>query len=509
MPKQYSDIHLMARAARLRARAGRPGCRRGMTSLLAMLYLVIFSAIALGFYTQTNAGRQISSNEQRLNEAHVAAESGVAFLKYHLSALNVAYKQPAQRLEEIYMQLAERLDGSASLGGGIIGYDGNAIYIPDGTHSYVRTHPGGPGFRARIKIKNDHSLQVKFVGRHSATTKGVGRGIEVTFKTEERVAPLFKYGMASRGQVIVSGEGEIRGVPDPAYATILVTTGTNPAVTMTGPSEISGDIHLSNASAFTSINSSCTVGGDTGALIPNHIKKVPLADVPEFPAIDTSIFIPYIKSTYTLASGSNVKNIRIPAGTGTSASPVKFASGATVDGIMYIESPNWVKFEGTATIRGVIVGPNTASGGLAANVIQFAGQATAHDISTLPPGPDFPDGLRALTGSSILANGFDVQFAGGYAAISGSIASSKLTFTGTAGGTITGHVLGLSNQVLSVSGKSQVLLQKPSTNKWPAGVFFRSRWVPNKDSYLEVPADDPPPPPASLPVIISPPILTS
>ena len=155
---------------------------------------------------------------------------------------------------------------------------------------------------------------------------------------------------------------------------------------------------------------------------------------------------------------------------------------------MYIESPNVVKFSGSCNVRGVIVGPNTTSGGIANNVITFAGQVTADDISTLPATSDFPASLRAMTGSSILANGFNVQFSGGYAAISGTLASSQLTFSGTAGGNIKGQVLGMGTQALVVSGSSQVFLERPPTNKWAAGTFFRSRYVPNKDTYLEIPA---------------------
>ena len=112
-------------------------------------------------------------------------------------------------------------------------------------------------------------------------------------------------------------------------------------------------------------------------------------------------------------------------------------------------------------------------------------------MSTLPATSEFPAALRAMTGSSILANGFNVAFSGGYASISGTIASSQLTFSGTAGGAITGHVLGLGTQTLSISGSAQVFLDRPGTNKWPAGVFFRVRYMPKKETYLEVPVNGP------------------
>jgi hypothetical protein len=126
-------------------------------------------------------------------------------------------------------------------------------------------------------------------------------------------------------------------------------------------------------------------------------------------------------------------------------------------------------------------------GGPATNVIEFKGTAQAFDMSTLPAGdPQFPDALRALTGSSIVTPGFNVQFSGGYASISGTIASAQLTFSGKSGGAITGYILGTGTQKLSVAGNSEVVIERPPTNKWPAGLYFRSRYVPQYDSYLEV-----------------------
>jgi len=45
------------------------------------------------------------------------------------------------------------------------------------------------------------------------------------------------------------------------------------------------------------------------------------------------------------------------------------------------------------------------------------------------------------------------------------------------------------NQVLTVTGSSQVFLQRPATSQWPAGVYFRSRYLSGNDSYLEKSAD--------------------
>jgi hypothetical protein len=42
--------------------------------MLAMLYLTLFAALAVGFYASTNTGAQVSMNEQRRCRAQGAAE---------------------------------------------------------------------------------------------------------------------------------------------------------------------------------------------------------------------------------------------------------------------------------------------------------------------------------------------------------------------------------------------------------------------------------------------------
>src|SRR5215216_3947360 len=101
-----------------------PGVRHGITSVLAMLYLVLFSTLALGFYAQTNLSTQVVSNERHAVEALAAADAGVRFVRYHLSALDVPPGlTPANAFEEAYMQLATRIDGTGNVSGGLTGYD--------------------------------------------------------------------------------------------------------------------------------------------------------------------------------------------------------------------------------------------------------------------------------------------------------------------------------------------------------------------------------------------------
>src|SRR5688572_20942504 len=101
-----------------RTRGANPGAtprRRGVASVLAMMYLLIFAALALGFYAATNMSAQLSSNEKRTIEAQLAAESAVAFLQYHLSAVNIPGGLTSeQAFAELNTQLRARLISSGN-----------------------------------------------------------------------------------------------------------------------------------------------------------------------------------------------------------------------------------------------------------------------------------------------------------------------------------------------------------------------------------------------------------
>src|ERR1044072_6748252 len=96
---------------------GRRMDRRGVASLLAMLFMVIFSALALGFYAATTTASQVAANERTSLAAQLAAESAIAFLRYHLSPLDInANTLPSKILEEVYQQIRVRLDGTPNMG---------------------------------------------------------------------------------------------------------------------------------------------------------------------------------------------------------------------------------------------------------------------------------------------------------------------------------------------------------------------------------------------------------
>src|SRR4051812_33525594 len=71
------------------AHARRAGKRRGIVSVLAMLYMVLFSALALGFYAQVTISAQVSGNERRAAAAQADAEGAFQFTRYQLARVDI------------------------------------------------------------------------------------------------------------------------------------------------------------------------------------------------------------------------------------------------------------------------------------------------------------------------------------------------------------------------------------------------------------------------------------
>jgi len=479
-----------------------------MMYLLALLFLVVFSTLAIGFYAQTTLTAQITANEQKQHRALLAAESGVQYMRYRLNQLKIRYGPPEQLMQQVFDQLRDIEDGQGNLEFGmqeitLIGNDTTTpkeVLYPKDPNAIISLGERGCGFRARIvRVPGTRNLAVKVAGYGGGVTNGSAqvRGIEYVFKTDEIEANLFEYGVAGKGQIELAGNGTIRGPAGQlSHGNVYTTTALNPAVLTTGPSTITGDVYMERATSTFSYSANSSIAGSTDpSWKSNHTHKPwPAAGKPpvEFPVIDTADFIPYAKTTVPVGApvGTYFKNIRIPAGRGTASTPYTFSSGTVIEGVVYIQAPNVVRFSGNCTIRGAVVGDNTvpATSTLATNVVEFAGTATAYDMSTLPDNnpADFPPELRAMKGATIVMPGFHMKFSGGHGAVSGTIASDQLSFSGNATGNITGSVIGMAEQKLVVSGSGSVQVTRPPPVPWPAGVKFRHRWVPKPDSYREM-----------------------
>ena len=477
--------------------------RRGSTSLMAMLFLILFAALAIGFFGTVTMSVQVAANEQRTARALLATDSGMQVIKYHLATLGVPPGTPTTALfGKVYERLGVKLNNFPNMpaGGRTIELDetGTLIRIPRGTTNWIKLDNDGSAFRAEVrKLAAGEKIEVRVYGRYGTTASdGNGRAVKLEYANFPNPAAIFNYGVASESAISMNGNVTIRGTLGNEHmgSVLSAHTLTTTPLTMTGGPLISGHVSFVRLDAVPSISSQATIAnlspGEEGFEDVIH-KGVPR---PEFPLVDTSQFEQFvppagISSPRTITtsnpSGTYFKNIRIKA----NANPT-FNSNTVIQGVIWIEQPNAVKFNGGASIQGVIVTPtdgmNNPTTDLTKNIVEFKGGVTFQGVQTLPATSDFPLALREMTGSALLVPGFKAIFGGNFNTIAGSLIASEMSFQGTAGGTIKGSVINLRDSALSLSGTSDIIIESQGTSNTPAGLRFGSHYSPLPYTYEEI-----------------------
>jgi hypothetical protein len=455
--------------------------RRGATAIIAMLYLILFSSLAVGFAAATQTAVQVAYNDDAAQRATLAAESGMGFVRYQLSQLSIDRKtKPDQLVDTVYNQLGQMMNGSPNLSGKSIALVNGEIHIPGLDSQWVSVNDDEGKFRAIIEpleggSPTDRPLRVRIAGAHKDKSSNA-RGIRLDFDITERRSPVFDFGVAARGQVITGGASRVRGDTDPARGSIL-SASTDPVPVTIGGKEVSGSISITNPNGTVRVSGNA-VGGDIHKGV----------DEPEFPMIDADVFLPYVKNTYTggkSADNKFLENVRIPANTNPT-----FAGGTTLSGVIYVESPNKLTFRGNTTVKGIIVVENNPKGNINTNVLDFAGNVTGVSVRDLTAA-DVPSlnsselaELRKMTGSFILAHGFKASFTGSFESISGSILADQISMTGNAGGKIKGSMVNLTTAPMTLNGSSEVKVGEKDTDR-PAGVYYGRNYVPVMATYDE------------------------
>jgi hypothetical protein len=297
---------------------------------------------------------------------------------------------------------------------------------------------------------------------------------------------VFDYGIASKGSIVIGGNGKVLGVNNPHEADIMSATFDIPtAVSITGSAQLDGDIATANPKAVVYISGSPTIAGSSNpATFPNHIRLG--AGTTDFPAIDTNIYTPFIQNKLPantkLKSGMTLDNTEIPAGMNPTFNNV------TIRGVLYIDQPNQVTFAGGANIQGVIVTQNpNIVGSYATDTISFSGNVTSQGVETLPDtsGASVFTGVKALPGSMLLAPGFGVLFSGSFTAINGAIACDDFTMTGDAGGTIYGPIICYGDTQLKLWGSALAKIDRSKYTGVLPGFDMPVRLAPVGSSYIE------------------------
>jgi len=454
--------------------------RRGLSSVLAMLYLVLFSTLAIGFYSATTMSAQISRNERGLQQAESAADGGMQFIRYQFGLMALLPNQPpAGLLAAVAQQLGNQLNGTSNMNGGTVQVVNNAIYIPS-QNGWTTLDPNlGTKFKAII-TQSGQFLVCTVDGGSTAAT--VQKGIQMQYQQAPKAGAILDYGVASEGTISTGGATVIQGLTDPTKGSVLSADMSSATPVVIDGKEVSGDISIVNPSASVSVSGASVGGTSDPTKIPQHIHiGVP---APTFPIVDTSVFTQYATTPYTNGM-STLTNVYIPPNTNP-----KFTGGVTINGVLWVQAPNVVTFKGNCTICGVIVGDPPAMNipfDPVNNQLNFAGNVQATPISQMPTNnPAYNANLVQLSGSFMLAPEFKASFTGNFGTVGGSIVAGQVSMTGNAGGTVDGSVIGMTDNPLTLNGNASITISSTGTSNYPSGMSFGNMYTPLPGTYIEV-----------------------
>ena len=365
-----------------------------------MIFVVIFSALAVSLATMSGTNLQIAVNHHKADSARICAESGLDVTRYWLSRISIS-GTTADDLK--FSQIASSLQAdltSQGITNITTSYNGSTLTIP----SVTLDAQGQKSFYGTITKIDNNTLQLDITGVCGTIT----RTIRADFKLGERANNVFDFGVATRGPLTTQGNISIDGVNIAVESNAYIESlNSFVALTMSGNSNIAGTVKIVNPLAMTAIGSKAGVGGDTGA---DAMKNIEIGAPPvEFPEMVPSIFYSY--ATNVLTPSMDLKdvtltNIRIPGGMNPS-----FSGQANLNGIVLIESPNVVDFVGGVNIMGVIVTNGDPTDDSGANQLIFRGNVADYSVDLLPDELQFA-GLQSQTGTFIIAPGFAVSFGG-------------------------------------------------------------------------------------------------
>jgi hypothetical protein len=429
-----------------------------------MMFLAIFSSLALAMLTMSSTNVQVADNHGKANRALESAQSGLDVMNYWLGRVAIpGTVAPGDR----FTNLANFVDADLGTVGiyAANAYDVDGYPVTVDVGNIAINSLLGQSFLASIqKTENLDVLQLDVTGNAGSMT----RTIRVNYNFGTRAHNVFDYGVASRGPLSLIGNIEMSGTNVAVEADVYIESNSeNEALSIIGNSQIAGDVTITNPDAYVTLQGGqAGIGGETGDAALDHVSAG--NDPVEFPVPLTGYFEQYLQDTFDPAvhdtsADATYENIRIPGGTNPT-----FSGSTTLNGIVFIETPNVVTFTGNVDVTGIIVGDGDLSDNSGANQIIFLGSVASAPVTDLPAGAQF-DGIREETGTFLMAPGFGASFGGGFDTLNGAIAANGINFFGDAGGTINGSILNYSDTPMTLGGSSDLFFNRSGVYEVPAG----------------------------------------
>lgn len=454
--------------------------RRGVTAVLAMLFLVLIGVLSLGFYASTNVSMQLAKNDQKAAKALFAAESGVRFMRYHLRYVSVTpANDPNQMMTDLYNDMCAVFNSTGNLGSNTISFANNTIKIPAESGRFIPLDTTeNTGFAVTITNVGGgaSSIVCKVIGVTGSGSHARDKGVQLTFTRAPNTSSIFDNAVAAKGKIVMSKGtlGGVSGISPNTIASVTSALDANNALVMTGGT-IGGNVGVLDT-AYANITGGSVHGTSSVATMLANGYLSAVAN-PEFPVIDTTVFAPYATTTYS--GSSTLSNIVIPPNTDP-----KFTGNVTINGILYVRSPNKIEFRGNTTLAGFIVFENT--GNTSGNKIDLSGNFS---VANLPAGAQY-DSLRTITGVAIVAPTTALTMTG---SADSNFRGNVIVGTFANGGSAdiqfdSGSLIAMEDSVTAVNfnGKTVKWKSTGTSNQPSTGVTYSSHFNPSGGTYLEL-----------------------
>ncbi|MBT3199050.1 MAG: hypothetical protein HN350_03950 [Phycisphaerales bacterium] len=445
---------------------------------LAMLALCTSLTVALASGINMNIAR--SENMQKVLNAQLTAESGLAFMLQAVSQTGVSRDTDYDTLmSNLATELGELLDDTPNLNSQTVSGDETTVTIPaiaigSGAFSCVLT---------RLSPDSDDNQQCRITV--TGTADGLSRTLSIDMRLKLVPPGAFDYGVATKGTIAMSGNAKIRSLTDAEDANIFSAAAASTVVSANGNPELDGDIYACTDNiAAINLTGNVEVGGenDLDEILAHHVHLEEPA--PDFPELDLTPFAALATTEISKSTKTNNKtfsNVRVLA----NANPT-FNGNTTLNGIVYVEAPNKIKFNGNLVINGFIVTADGSDLSISGNELTFNGNLSVNGVESLPDTAEFA-AVKEYKGTAILAPGFALKFSGNNSGIDGMIAADQLTFTGnsTLGGELTGIILGLKNLPMVLRGNTEITINRDDDDYLPAGFKYTSKFNVTRNTYSE------------------------
>lgn len=188
---------------------------RGVAMVLSMVFILIFSALAVALAGMTGTNAELASNQHKINSALAAAQSGIECAKYiaatvSLAETNVNFVTDAEA-NDAWLDLCRHLQDSALDGQAVPSAkrftddegSGDEIVTPSLSFGDATTTFSVRFYRYDVA---PHSLRVQATGVDGQVTRRISIEMEVAKDNE-----IMSYAIASRSRVWLTGDTTVEG----------------------------------------------------------------------------------------------------------------------------------------------------------------------------------------------------------------------------------------------------------------------------------------------------------